>query len=82
MRGVSSLSLSNAPIWVVDGVRFNSAPFSAAGAGGTQINSTNLNGLNPEAWLRDVLTRIGDRSINRLDELLLRNMTRRKALAA
>src|SRR5678815_3193753 len=39
---------SNAPIWVVDGVRFNAAPFAAAGAGGTQINSTNLNGLNPD----------------------------------
>ena len=48
IRGVSSLSLSNAPIWVVDGVRFNAAPFAAAGAGGTQINSTNLNGLNPD----------------------------------
>ena len=35
MRGVSSLSLSNAPIWVVDGVRFNAASFGAAGAGGT-----------------------------------------------
>jgi TonB-linked SusC/RagA family outer membrane protein len=48
IRGVSSLSLSNAPIWVVDGVRFNSSSFSAAGAGGTMINSSNLNGLNPE----------------------------------
>ena len=48
IRGVSSLSLSNAPIWVVDGVRFNAAPFAAAGAGGTQVNSTNLNGLNPD----------------------------------
>jgi TonB-linked SusC/RagA family outer membrane protein len=48
IRGVSSLSLSNAPIWVVDGVRFNSSSFSAAGAGGGMINSSNLNGLNPE----------------------------------
>src|SRR5262245_56984366 len=48
IRGVSSLSLSNAPIWVVDGVRFNSSSFSALGAGGGMINSSNLNGLNPE----------------------------------
>jgi len=47
IRGVSSLTLSNAPIWVVDGVRFNAGSFAAAGAGGTQINSSNLNGLNP-----------------------------------
>jgi TonB-linked SusC/RagA family outer membrane protein len=48
IRGVSSLSLDNSPIWVVDGVRFNSSAFGEAGAGGTQINSTNLNGLNPD----------------------------------
>lgn len=48
IRGVSSLSLSNAPIWVVDGVRFNASNFAAIGAGGTMVNSTNLNGLNPE----------------------------------
>jgi hypothetical protein len=39
IRGVSSLTLSNAPIWVVDGVRFNSTAFAAAGAGGGQVNS-------------------------------------------
>ena len=48
IRGVSSLSLSNAPIWVVDGVRFNSGSFAAAGAGGTQSTRRNLNGLNPD----------------------------------
>jgi TonB-dependent SusC/RagA subfamily outer membrane receptor len=48
IRGVSSLTLSNAPIWVVDGVRFNSTAFAAAGAGGGQVNSTPLNGLNPD----------------------------------
>ena len=48
IRGVSSLSLSNAPIWVVDGVRFNAASFTAAGAGGSQVSSTGLNGLNPD----------------------------------
>ncbi|MDZ4078552.1 transposase domain-containing protein, partial [Hydrocarboniphaga sp.] len=29
-----------------------------------------LNGLNPEAYLRHVLDRIADHSINKLDELL------------
>ena len=48
IRGVSSLSLSNAPIWVVDGVRFNSSSFTAAGAGGSMVSSSNLNGLNPD----------------------------------
>jgi TonB-dependent SusC/RagA subfamily outer membrane receptor len=48
IRGVSSLSLSNAPIWVVDGVRFNSSSFGAAGAGGSQVSGTNLSGLDPD----------------------------------
>lgn len=29
-----------------------------------------LNGVEPEAWLTDVIARIGDRPINRIDELL------------
>jgi hypothetical protein len=32
--------------------------------------SAKLNGLEPEAYLRDLFTRIGEHSINRLDELL------------
>jgi hypothetical protein len=31
---------------------------------------TKLNGLDPEAWLRDVLTRVADHPINRIDALL------------
>lgn len=44
VRGVSSISLSNAPIWYVDGVRY------AAGAtnSGTDTNFSLLNSLNPE----------------------------------
>lgn len=34
------------------------------------IETAKLNGLDPEAYLRDVLTRIADYPINRIDELL------------
>ena len=36
----------------------------------TLIESAKLNGLNPQAYLTDVLARINDHKINRLDELL------------
>lgn len=36
----------------------------------TLIRTAKLNGLEPEAWLRDILARIGSHPINRLDELL------------
>lgn len=34
------------------------------------IETAKLNGVNPHAWLTDVLTRIADHPINRIDELL------------
>jgi hypothetical protein len=32
--------------------------------------STKLNGVDPQAWLIDVLSRIADHKISRIDELL------------
>ena len=45
IRGLNSLSLSNAPIMIVDGVRFNSSSISP-GVGGT--NESFMNSLSPE----------------------------------
>ncbi|MGE3643298.1 MAG: IS66 family transposase [Beijerinckiaceae bacterium] len=36
----------------------------------TLIETAKLNGVDPQAWLTDVLSRIADHKINRLDELL------------
>jgi transposase len=36
----------------------------------TLIRTAKLNGLEPETYLRDILTRIGEHPINRVDELL------------
>lgn len=51
--------------------------FAGSDAGGCRaaaiyslIETAKLNGLDPEAWLRDVLTRIADHPINRVADLL------------
>lgn len=51
--------------------------FARADAGGeilpeaiTIIESAKLSGQDPEAYLADILARIGDHKINRVDELL------------
>jgi transposase len=56
--------------------------FSGSDAGGqraalfyTLIRTATLNGVEPEAWLRDVIARIGSHPINRLHELLPWNWT-------
>ena len=38
--------------------------------GYTLIETAKLNGIDPQAWLTDVLSRIADHKINRIDELL------------
>ena len=51
--------------------------FAGSDAGGERaaaiyslVGTAKLNGLDPEAYLRDVLTRIGDYPINRIEDLL------------
>ena len=41
----------------------------------TVIETAKMNGLNPQAYLTDILSRIHDHKINRLDELLPWNWT-------
>jgi transposase len=40
------------------------------------VETAKLNGLDPQAYLREVLTRIADHPINRIDELLPWNIGR------
>ena len=51
----------------------------------TLIQTAKLNGVDPQAWLADMLARINDHAIHRLDELLPWNwaagMGRRKMAA-
>ena len=51
--------------------------FAGADSGGERaaaiyslIGTANLNGIDPEAWLRHVLTHIADHPVNRVDEFL------------
>ena len=42
----------------------------AAAIAYTLIESAKLNNVDPQAWLTDVMDRIADHKINRIDELL------------
>ena len=43
---------------------------AAAAIAYTLIETAKLNGIDPQAWLTDVLDRIADHKINNIDELL------------
>lgn len=62
--------------------------FAGSDAGGERaaaiyslIETAKLNGLDPEAYLRDILSRVADHPINRIGELLPWNWVARAALA-
>ncbi len=62
--------------------------FAGSDAGGeraavfyTLIRSAKLNGIEPEAYLREVLTRIGEHPINKIDALLPWNIFRPATLS-
>src|SRR5439155_24400538 len=50
IRGVSSISLNNAPIWYVDGVRYSAGGLGTTNtlSSGTDVGFSLLNSLNPE----------------------------------
>jgi transposase len=48
----------------------------------TSIATAKLNGVDPQAWLADVLRRIADHPASRRHELLPWNWKRRQILAA
>ena len=62
-RSGSSARAQSAPKPTVNGGR-------SAAIAYTLIKTAKLNGVDPQAWLTDVLGRIADHKITRLDELM------------
>ena len=56
--------------WLVKG----GPPAERAAAIYSLVGTAKLNGMDPEAYLRQVLTRIAEHPINRIDELLPWNL--------
>jgi hypothetical protein len=48
----------------------SATPLAPSGVTGSLIATAKLNGVDPQAWLTDVLCRIADHAASRLDELL------------
>jgi hypothetical protein len=65
--------ISNADRAIFDDAAVNSSEpilFAFAGVHENGCVTAKLNGVDPQAWLTDVLARIADHKINRIDELL------------
>jgi hypothetical protein len=57
-------------IWIAAGVTGSDTGGGPAAAIYSFIRSAELNGLDPEAYMREVLTRIADHPITHIEELL------------
>ena len=84
--GASNIAAQTAPAKVPTGQRLPIRPltlgrknylFAGSDAGGrraailyTLIETARFNGIDPEAWLTDVIARIADHPISKIDEML------------
>ena len=69
-----------APERIIEGA-FSYAGGEQAAAIYSLVQTAKLNGIDPEAYLREVLGRIADHPINRIDELLPWNLMRQSRQA-
>ncbi len=68
----NELSTGNRYLWHVS----VNTPGKRAAAFYSLIGTAKLNGLDPEAYLREVLRRIADHPINQIDQLLPWNLAK------